>query len=120
MDKGNVNDLFKLSLHELEESDYRFCVNRARSVVLMDGSEFDNEEIPDTTDIYAMYNDPDRPPVIIAIATKPENKILKFGHKGYSISYRNKEMNVVTYLRDDALNILDEQDLEELNKYEEN
>lgn len=119
MNKGSVDDLFTLSLRQLEESNYRFCINRARSVVLMDGSEFDDDEIPDTTDIYAMYNDPDRPPVLIAIATKPENKIAKFGHDGYSISYRNKEMSVVTYLREDALTILDEASLEALSEYEE-
>lgn len=120
MNKGSVDDLFKLTLHQLEKSDYRFCINRARSVVIIDGSEFDNTEIPDTTDIYAMYNDPDRPPVLVTITTKPENKILKFGHDGYSISYRSKEMNVVTYLRDDALLVLDAADLEAMEKYEEN
>lgn len=117
MNYENVDSIFKLSLRELEDSDYRFFINRARSVVIMNGTEFNDDEIPDCTDIYIMYNDPDRPPVLIAMTSDSVTPIKKFGHDGYNISYKTQDNAVVTYLRVDALTLLDEEDLKAVEDF---
>lgn len=113
--KNLMDDLFTMSLDEIQESEHRFFINRARSVVIFDGSEFIDGIKQDEVDIYVMYNDYGRRPVIIAMMNVEGNPLPIHKHEKYKISYISPSKDTITYLRYDALGILNEKDVEAIN-----
>lgn len=109
-------DLFDLSMEEVMESDYRFRVNRTRSVIIFDGSEFDDDALPDNIDIYTMYNDVNRRPMLISIIDVSGAELDVFEHEEYKLTYISPEKNAVTYLRKDALSLLSEEELSAIDE----
>lgn len=109
-------DLFDLSMEEVLDSDYRFRVNRTRSVIIFDGSEFDDDALPDNIDIYTMYNDINRRPLLISIIDVAGGELSVFEHPEYKVTYISPEKNAVTYLRKDALTLLSEEELKAIDE----
>lgn len=115
--KPNIEEIFKLGMSDLVESEFRFFINRSRSVIIMNGSEFNNDVISNDTDIYMMYNDPDKNPLVLSFMST--NEIKDFVYPNYIISYRSNDRKSVTYIREDALGFLDNSDImaaDEINK----
>lgn len=117
--KPNISELFDLTMNNLEESDFRFFINRSRSVVIIHGSEFNNDIVPNDTDIYVLYNDPDNTPLLVSFTTGGDEKVKDYSHSGYFISYITKEGKSVTYLREDALAFLEKDDIMAASKINE-
>lgn len=117
--KPDISELFNLTMNDLEKSDFRFFINRSRSVVIMHGSEFNNNEIPNDTDIYILYNDPDNSPLLISFTTNGTEGVSNYSHSGYFISYTTEGCKSTTYLREDALAFLEKDDILEANRINE-
>lgn len=96
---GKFDSIFTMTVEQILQSDYRFRINRPRSVVTIDGSEFDETLKPGQVGVYAMYNADTQKPIVVSIEDNTGAPLVLSEHEKFLISYVAEDKSAVTYVR---------------------
>lgn len=99
----DLNNLTRLSLDDMIESDYVFKVNNPRGIITMDAQELDMTLEKDVVTIYIMYNLVGRKPMLINMQSDYQLPDI-VTPEGFVISYDNPKTK--TYIIRDAFTMI--------------